>query len=211
MDDPLIESLPPVQRLALAYAPASARLPWLALLALDSKLAGIVRAAREPMLAQIRLAWWRERLEAPAEGWPKGQPVLRALASWEGRHGALVGLVDGWEALLGETADGSVCDALANARGNAVAALARVLGEEGPEAARMGGCWAAADIAAHLSRPAMRETALVRAAARDWRPARLPRSMRPLVVLHGLAARQRHGAPGVRTLLVGIRLGILGS
>jgi len=55
----LLDSLGPLNRLALAYAPQSTRLPLLALLALDMRLAGIVRNSREPMLAQLRLAWWR--------------------------------------------------------------------------------------------------------------------------------------------------------
>ncbi len=61
MDD-LAETLPTMHRLALAYAPGRTRLAWLALLALDSRLAGVLRSASEPMLAQIRLAWWRDML-----------------------------------------------------------------------------------------------------------------------------------------------------
>jgi phytoene synthase len=61
-----------------------------------------VAGTREPVLAQLRLAWWRDRLAEPAENWPRGEPLLAALTCWQGRHGALAGLVDGWEALLGE-------------------------------------------------------------------------------------------------------------
>ena len=61
-DDSLLLGLTPLHRLALAYAPAASRGAWLGFLALDMRLAAIVRAAREPMIGQIKLAWWRERL-----------------------------------------------------------------------------------------------------------------------------------------------------
>jgi hypothetical protein len=35
----------------------------LALLALDARLAAILRGRREPIAAQLRLAWWREMLD----------------------------------------------------------------------------------------------------------------------------------------------------
>ena len=46
--------LPPPWRLALAYAPGSVSAAWAAFLALDIRLAGLVRGAREPLLAQVR-------------------------------------------------------------------------------------------------------------------------------------------------------------
>jgi len=58
----LVASLPTASRLALAYAPAKARLQTLALFALDTRLAGLLRNSSEPMLAQLRLSWWRETL-----------------------------------------------------------------------------------------------------------------------------------------------------
>ena len=42
----LIENLPPVARLALAYAPAPLRPRWLTLLALDARLGQVVQQAR---------------------------------------------------------------------------------------------------------------------------------------------------------------------
>ena len=52
----LLETLPLRQRLALAYGTGEGRLALLGLLALDQRLAGIVRNSREPSLAQLRLA-----------------------------------------------------------------------------------------------------------------------------------------------------------
>ena len=54
------------------------------------------------MLGQLRLAWWRDRLNDDPAKWPKGEPLLGRLGSWGERSRALVPLVDGWEALLGE-------------------------------------------------------------------------------------------------------------
>src|ERR1700741_297330 len=97
--DSLLGALPPLHRLALAYAAGDARLPTLALLALDTRLAGIVRNSHEPSLAQLRLAWWREQLQVEAADWPRGEPLLAALKSWQGGHLSLVELVNGWEYL----------------------------------------------------------------------------------------------------------------
>ena len=80
--DSLLGSLPVLHRLALTYAPARATRPTLALLALDARLAGIVRSASEPMLAQLRLAWWREQLEIDLTARPAGEPLLAVLESW---------------------------------------------------------------------------------------------------------------------------------
>lgn len=99
MDD-LRETLPAIQRLALAYAPARTRDATLALLALDGRLAGVLRSASEPMLAQIRLAWWRDILGREAAERPSGEPLVALLEPWGREAGELVALVDGWEQLV---------------------------------------------------------------------------------------------------------------
>ncbi len=212
----MIESLPPLQRLALAYAPASSREAMLALLALDTRLGGIVRSSREPMLAQLRLAWWREQLRADPTTWPGGEPLLAVLRAWPGNTAVLAGLVDGWEAMTGDAPlPPSAFETLAETRGIAFAALAT--GREAQDAAlRMGRNWALADIAARLSDPDERQAALELARAQDWRSAPLPRSLRPLAVLHGLAARQIREADGRvmqlsgRHVVTAMRIGLLG-
>ena len=173
----------------MAYAPARCRASLLGLLALDRRLASIVRSSREPMLAQLRLAWWREQLSQDPAMWPEGEPLLAALKDWRGDRGPLAGLPAGWEAMTGTAplpADSFEC--LAQARAEAFAALA------GPHyrvaALRMARNWALADIAARLSHPLEREAAMRLALAQDWRHETLPRDLRPLAVLHGLAARR---------------------
>lgn len=213
--DKLLESLGPVNRLALAYAPQSTRLPLLALLMLDMRLAGIVRNSREPMLAQLRLAWWREQLSGDTSRWPEGEPLLVALRSWDGGHSALIPLVEGWEAMTGTAPlPEEAFLKLADARGAAFAALAgddRVV----DDATRLGRNWALADISGRLSHPDEQAMVMALAKAQDWRSARLPKRLRPLVVLHGLAARSlRGGGNGGRvslfSLLAAIRMGLLG-
>lgn len=216
MDQTLLASLPAPQRLALAYAPTRARPAWLAMLALDARLAQLVRAAREPILTQIRLAWWRDRLGEPSDGWPLGEPLLGALRDWQGQHGSLIGLVDGWEILLGEAPlPQAALETFVAGRAAAMQALALVV--ERPEAAatayRAGAGWAIADLVGHLSHPDERAAALSLARQHDWRLQRMPRALRPVVILHGLGARSLKN-PGTNSgngsFLTALRLGILG-
>ena len=93
----LVEELPPAQRLALNYASRRARPATLALLALDARLAAILSQRREPIAAQLRLAWWRETLAKPSAQWPRGEPVLDALRGWRDTS-TLAGLAEGFEA-----------------------------------------------------------------------------------------------------------------
>jgi phytoene synthase len=214
----LRDGLPVLQRMALSWAPAAARVPTLALLALDTRLAGIVRNSREPMLAQLRLAWWREQFGRDPAGWPEGEPLLVVLRSWQGRHGGLAALVDGWELLTGTAPlPPSALAGFAQARGAAFAGLAEAVGAAGDAAAarRLGTGWALADLGANLSHPDERGAARELAQAHDWRHARLSRAMRPLAVLHGLAARAvrrgEQGADGASLAIVAaLRLGLLG-
>jgi len=212
MDADLLAELPEAQQLALAHSPAGARAKALAVLALDARLAGIVRKRGEPMLAQMRLAWWRDMLRSPASSWPRGEPVLAALATWQD-PARLAALTDGWEFLLTDRLDKASIEGFASGRQAAFAALAAELGAaEGPigSAART---WALADLAANLSDPS--ERALVLETAGSSSPERLPRSLRALAILSALGARAlaRGGRPlleGRGAALVALRVGLFG-
>lgn len=205
----LIEGLALRQRLALAYAPKADRARYAAIFALDARLAGILRHSREPMLAQIRFAWWRETLQSDTARWPAGEPLLAAVIAAFTDPRVLASLVDGWEAMTGPAPLGSDAFlALANAR-------AAVLAGDDAPGQRAARAWALADIALHLSHPQEREAALALARAADCRPARLPRPLRPLAVLRALAARDlRKGLIDDRIspagLLAAMRAGLLG-
>lgn len=207
----------PERRLALAYAPARSREPWLAMLLLDQRLSRIVTQAREPILAQMRLAWWRDRLCEPPEAFHSGEPLLRSFAGWEATsRGQLAAMVDGWETLLAERPiPAEALWSFAAGRGEACAALAAQLGvhNAAAEVRRFAVGWALAELSHHLPDPA--EQAMVRQliAEHDWAPAQLPREMRPLAVLYGLSRRSRGEAPLLSRWpdgIVAARLGLFG-
>ena len=133
--------------LSVLWAPAPARPALLALHAYDLEQQRVVAEARDPMLAEIRLAWWREQLEKLSAGRePPPQPLLRALAA-EARPravdlGALTRIEEGFLPLL---TDGRLEPAaMAKARGGPLfealltALLARPLTE-----AEVNDSWAA--------------------------------------------------------------------
>jgi len=59
----------------------------IAVYAFDNELRRIPQLVTEPLMAEIRLTWWREGVEAIAAGGaPRGHPVLVALADMLARH-----------------------------------------------------------------------------------------------------------------------------
>lgn len=100
----IASQLPPPANLAVAYTPIEFRPALTLLLQLDARLADIVRNAREPMIAQIKLAWWRDAFAAEPALRPKGEPLLQALGACGNviSPSALQDLVSAWELLLGE-------------------------------------------------------------------------------------------------------------
>ena len=94
--------LSPPQKLAITYAPVSVRAQFEWLLALDQRLLSVLHRASEPMIAQLRLSWWRDALKAPCDKRPKGEPLLAGLGALEpDAHilGAALALVDAYEIL----------------------------------------------------------------------------------------------------------------
>lgn len=215
MDADLLESLPPLERLALSYAPAVAREKWLTLLAFDSRLATVIRQAKEPVLAQLRLAWWRDRLGQSRTERPRGEPLLARLEPWEDAGQRLVALVDGWEALLAEPplTEAAMHD-FAEGKVRALTALASQLGVAPGAVEASARRWAFADLALHLGAADAR-TAAVRLLADVPVDGALPRAMRPLAVLEQVTVRAaRKGSRSALTspmvLPVALRAGLLG-
>lgn len=88
--------------LAALFAPEPARRGLLALLAFDHELGRTRTVTREPMLARIRLEWWREAVaEAAGQGKPRAQPVVESLSEITRRHGLpqqrMIDLIDARE------------------------------------------------------------------------------------------------------------------
>ncbi|SDA11953.1 squalene/phytoene synthase family protein [Sphingomonas sp. NFR15] len=192
----------PESALALDYAPAEIRPALHALFALDDTFGQVLRTTTEPMIGQMRLAWWHDALRRLDEAAPPAQPVLQDLAEAVLPRGvsgaALAELVTGWEALIeAETIDEAVMRAHAEARGGGVfAAAAALLGRSDARVAAAGRGWALADLSRHLRAAgaagqarAMAEAALAEALSGAW-PARL----RPLGAL-ALVARMNLAVP----------------
>jgi phytoene synthase len=73
--------------LAALFAPEPQRRGLLALLAFDHELARTRAVTREPMLARIRLQWWRDAVaEAVGGATPRAQPVVESLSETVGRY-----------------------------------------------------------------------------------------------------------------------------
>lgn len=74
-----------------------------ALWALAERLTALLRDAREPLIGQIKLAWWRDMMAMLASdpaALPKGEPLLAELQASLAGQGGLTALVDAAEAML---------------------------------------------------------------------------------------------------------------
>lgn len=203
--------------LALRYCGQSARPVFAALFALDTKLGRMVASASQPMLCQIRLAWWREQIGMLSRTSPS-DPLLRLLQiHWLPAAPALVAVVEGWELLLGRPVDAITLRRCMRLRSEGYTALAQLRGilnrrRHVEEAVRW---WVAADTLQHLRLPGER-SALIQV-TRDWplRIPRLPSALRPITILAVLGQRAvlRGGDPPLsrRTdALVAARVGLFG-
>lgn len=194
------DTLPPELQLALAYTPAELRPALGAVLALDQRLGRIVAATTEPMLGQMRLAWWREMLLKSADQRPQGDRVLDAVGRhWTGREATLLRMVDGWETLLTSSDfDSGAIRSFGEGRGAFFAELAEA---RSPELQTfIGQCafrWAIADAAAGVSKATERDRLVGEGLATGANTARLPVALRGLAVLDALARRalERGGRP----------------
>jgi phytoene synthase len=87
----------------MVAVPRDARARVTALWTLAERLTKLLHDAREPLIGQIKLAWWRDMMAMLADdpaALPKGEPLLAELqASWAGRAG-LAAPVDAAEAML---------------------------------------------------------------------------------------------------------------
>jgi phytoene synthase len=179
--------------LALSYVPARRRAGVEALWRLDAALGAVLAGGREPLISQIKLAWWREALEKLDREKAPAEPVLQAVAE----HvlpvvsgGDLSQLEQGWAVLLGDAP-------LTTAELGAYAERGRLLfrysalllgGRPGSETEQAGEVWALMDLARHSGEP----DATAAAAAAGERPEdgeRWPVPLRPLGMLYHLARR----------------------
>lgn len=213
------ETLPDAAELALAWTPPSLRPRLRAALELDQRLGRIVARTTEPMLGQMRLAWWRDALNRPVTDRPRGDTVLDALGvHWAGRDALLIDMVDGWETLVtAERLEQGRIEAFAARRGAFFTGIEVRPGAAPPERLNEAGSrWALADAAAGVSDPQERALMVAAGLSLNGPRERLPRSLRGLAVLDALALRAlRRGGraliEGRGASLVAWRAALLGA
>ena len=204
-------TLSPDKKLAFAYLPARDRAAVQALFAIDAAMGDVVRTTSEPMVGQIRLAWWRERLEELDEGAVPAEPRLQAAQRELVERGVaghdLAGLERGWVRLFDEFPwDVGTAEAIWF-RGRLLFALgAQLLAKTDDAVEGAGGLWALVDAARHCSDAASRGMLVSQAKtfARGLGGVRFPAALRPLSMLAVLAVRdvsrpepyEPEGSPG---------------
>ena len=187
-----MEAPDPERALALSYAVTGSDAAA-AILALDDRMAAIIRRTGEPLVGQMRLTWWREALERLDREPAPAEPVLQALAAIvlpRGVTGAdLASVVDGWEALLVDPLDDAAMIAHAERGRVLFTSIARAIGARDAASGVAGEGWALADLSLHLLDPAARcaAAALARARLDAALRQRWSRAGRPLGALAHLA------------------------
>ena len=195
--------LDPDRQLALAYVPASRRPAVEALWRLDATLGAILATGSEPLISQMRLAWWREALERLDREPPPAEPLRQALAAYvlpTVRGAELAAMEDGWLVLLSDESlsEAELAD-YAERRGGLLFELtARLLGGPDFPVRTAGTRWALADLARRSRRPEEVRSPPVESKT-NW-----PSRLRPLGMLAMLARRdlerirrrqERQGSP----------------
>lgn len=186
--------LDPDRLLALSYVSLAKRPALAALWELDALLADVALGGREPMIARIKLAWWRDALETLDAKPPPGEPVLQALAEHtlpaKVTGAQLARLAESWETL-------EDLEACAEERGSLLFRLsARLLcGAYFSRLELAGQIWALVDLARRQGRSSTAHEG--RLGKEPW-----PSALRPLGMLVALAERdagrsetERQGSP----------------
>ncbi|WP_375197692.1 hypothetical protein [Sphingobium sp.] len=207
------EDLVALPSLLSAYAGREAsrhRLIW----RLDQRFARLVATTTEPMIGQMRLAWWNDALTDESGVKGRGEPVIDALRELNVAPPAgLSQWLDGWEALIGET------DLSAYAMGRGAGLFRALAGRDDIpgwlEQAAM--VWALWDLSGHVEEVAVVDRAIAMARShllsgsvkwtKSWRPLRLAYQL-----AHHDIKRGRRAPPGLTPTLYMrlIRLACLG-
>ena len=192
------------RELALLHIPARLRDAFAALLAIDAAMGDVVARSTDPALGRVKLAWWREQLQALDSGPPPAEPRLHAVADHllpKGISGAQLAEIEtGWATLLDPEFDPK----LVAGRGAVLFRIGgRLLGSEDPKLADAGALYALASVGRRgvpeLFEPAGEHLKAVRSH-------RFARRVRPLTMLARAAARDlaRQEAEGSRARLAGM-------
>lgn len=206
--------------LALIHTPAADRPALAALFALDAAFGQTLASASQPALGEIRLAWWREALEALDNAPPPAEPRLADAARLllpRGIRGAELAAVEGgWRPLFDEFPWTITTAEALLLRGRLLFGLgARLLGCDPAPLEPAGGLWALVDVARGCSDAASRRLLLGQALVlgKPLRGMSLPSTARPLGMLTTAAMRdadrgepvEQRGAPGRVAAMLGHR------
>ncbi|TCD05219.1 hypothetical protein EYB45_06930 [Erythrobacteraceae bacterium CFH 75059] len=199
---------------ALHYAPSETHGRYLALFALNTRLIRLGRTGREPLLTQMKLAWWREQVGDPARLQTAADPLLGLIGRhWVADRQCLVALIDAHEEHWLAEPMHSEAEQVRSALGACFATFATSGRSDAQRigAAQAGGLWALA---------LLRRSGGSRADAQVLREnlaamPRLSRALRPAAVLRRIALRAlRHErAPlwaGRASALDALRAGLTG-
>jgi len=125
------------------FAPAATRETLWALYAFNHELARTREIVREPMMAMIRLQWWREVVEGARRRHEVAEPLGAALDAGALRPADLLEIIEGREA----EPDGTWIETVAATAGALATAAGHALGTTGSEAiAAAGSAYGAAGV-----------------------------------------------------------------
>ena len=190
--------LAPPKRLALAYARRPEKEALALLLLFDVSLGHIVQRSNEPLIGQMRLAWWRDVMAKPASEMPSGEPLIGHLTVLQERHPHwrlnqhMLLIVEGWDALLAHDEwVGDVLQSHAKARAQGIfAGFADISGarsDDREQSTTLGIHWALADALQYCQTE--KQARAINAAQIDITKVSLPRPLRPLSILAQASSR----------------------
>jgi hypothetical protein len=205
------DNLSALAALLSAYAGRDAarhRLIW----ALDARLARLVATTSEPMIGQMRLAWWDEALTDDSGVKGRGEPLIDALRAIDATP--IPGLsrwLDGWEAMIGEA------DLHAYGEGRGGGLFHALAGALPDWLAQAGMVWALWDMSGHVGdeQVAARAVAMARAHLLTEKP-NWPAAWKPLRIAYRLARQDvekgRRAPAGLTPILYLrlMRIGLIG-
>ena len=186
MGSEIEQELGDAERISMRYTSREFRAKLSTVFALDRRLGQLVAQTSEPMLGQMRLAWWRDVLAQPSDARPSGDNVLDAIGRyWDREENGLVQLVDGWEHMLSEPPLASqAAQAFIAGRIEAVAAIS-----DTKDVRLVARRWACADATAHTAQEDERQTFIKLGLEDADQKIALPKSLRGLSVLNALSLR----------------------
>lgn len=191
----------PLQRVVAAAAGKEADRVT-TLFALDNACAHVARVVREPAMAQIRLAWWRDGIAAeylPPALRSIQMESLRSISAFSAIRYHLVAIIDGWEALILDDGHDSQSMLSDYAQGRGAGLFSALYPQRAGDTDIVGRVWALWDLAGHVGDDGLARQAIVTAQKLVLDGSRCPRALpRMLRMLGNVAWRdvvKGRGAP----------------